>query len=232
MERLARTAAIGPYGYLFFFAWGIVLATLTEGIRLAFVLAIVFFFWWKSGGRWQELSRVQLWFLVVLPIVFGSILLGEKDIHLGNAAVSSAGFWIGVWVALRMVAMLIAVEMFTRAVSVTTLARLFEDWGMGGLGFAFAMAVNLLPTMARTVEDVAIALRLRGGLRCERWRALRLFLITVTVNALRHGDMVVEAAEARGFSTLPRPRTRIGWQPGDIALAAALVASGIMLLGG
>ena len=63
--------------------------------------------------------------------------------------------------------------------------------------YSSGLSVNLLPTMRRTVEDTWSALR--GGLRQERWRALRLFLVTGTVNALRHGDMVVEAAESRGF---------------------------------
>ena len=42
-------------------------------------------------------------------------------------------------------------------------------------------------------------MRLRGGFRRHRLRALRLLLVTILVNALRYGDDVVCAAEARAF---------------------------------
>jgi energy-coupling factor transporter transmembrane protein EcfT len=230
MERTWRAWAIGPYGYLVFFAWAIVLAALTDGPRLAVVSIIALFFWRVTGGRWQDLGRVQLWFLLVSSAVLSSILIGEKDIVLGRVAVSSAGLWIGLWMALRLIVVVMAVGVLTQSVSIATLARLFEGWGLGGLGFALGLSVNLLPTMRRTVEDTWSALRLRGGPRQERWRALRLFLVTVTVNALRHGDMLVEAAESRGFSATPRQGKTIGWQPGDLALTCVLAAASAMLL--
>jgi len=229
MERAQKAWTIGPYGYLIFFTWAIGLATLTDGLRLFTVLLIVFLFWRATGGRWHKIGQARLWCLLASPIVLSSILIGEKDIALGRLAISSVGFWIGLWIAARMSVMLMAVSVLTQAVSVVTLARLMEGWGLGGLGFVLGLAINLLPTMLRTVEDTWSALRLRGGLRRERWRALQLFMVTVIVNAVRHGDLVVEAAESRGFSTMSRRQTII-WQPGDLALTCVLAATSVMLL--
>jgi energy-coupling factor transporter transmembrane protein EcfT len=96
--------------------------------------------------------------------------------------------------------------------------------------YSSGLSVNLLPTTRRTVEDTWSALRLRGGLRQDRWQALRLFLATVTVNALQHGDMVVKAAESRGFSVTPRQWKTIDWRSGDLALTGVLAAASAMLL--
>jgi len=222
---------ISPYGYLAFFVWAITLAALTDGLRLCLVLFIVLLVSHLVGGRGlKELVRGRFWFLILSLIAFSSLAVGERDVVLGGLAVSAVGFWIGLWMALRATVLILAADVLAGAVSPIALAQLFERWRLRGLGFALGVAVNMLPTMQHTVEDAWMALRLRGGLRRERWRALRLFLVTVTVNALRYGEMVVEAAEARAFSTAPQGRAHTIWRRGDLALAGVLTVVGAGLL--
>ena len=88
----------------------------------------------------------------------------------------------------------------------------------------------MLPTIQDTVTNAYQALRLRGGFRRQRRQALRLLLVTVVVNSLRHADDVVSAAEARAFS-LDRMRPRpVGWSRADLALAAGLVVVGLVVV--
>jgi energy-coupling factor transporter transmembrane protein EcfT len=69
-------------------------------------------------------------------------------------------------------------------------------------------------------------LRLRGGFRRRPWQALKLFLVTVIANALRHSDDVVNAAAARAFEpTVPRGEP-VRFQRADALLAVALLSLG------
>ena len=73
-------------------------------------------------------------------------------------------------------------------------------------------------------------MRLRGGFRRERLRALRMLMVTIVANALRRGDEVTEAAEARAFRPDgPRQRPPPLGQA-DLALTAGLIALGVGFL--
>jgi len=231
MERALRVWVIGPYGYLAFFVWAVAMAALTDGLRLGWVLLVVLSFSLLGGGRTLSgLARSRLWLMVVALVASSTLLIGEKDVSFAGLMVSSEGFWAGLWMALRAMIIFLAADILVGAISAMTLAQLLEGWGAAGLGFAVGLALNLLPTMQRLVEDVWLALRLRGGLRQERWRAIRLFLVTVTVNALQYGDLAAEAAEARGFSVTRRQRRAIEWRWLDAVLACGLAALSVVLL--
>jgi energy-coupling factor transporter transmembrane protein EcfT len=231
MERALRARVIGPYGYLAFFVWAVTMAALTSGLRLGWVLLVVLSFSLLEGGRTLSgLAQSRLWLMVVALVASSALLVGEKDVSFAGLMVSSEGFRAGLWMALRAMIIFLAADILVGAISAMTLAQLLEGWGAAGLGFAVGLALNLLPTMQRLVEDVWLALRLRGGLRQERWRAIRLFLVTVTVNALQYGDLAAEAAEARGFSVVRRQRRAIEWRWLDAVLACGLVALSVVLL--
>lgn len=88
----------------------------------------------------------------------------------------------------------------------------------------------MLPAVQDTATATYHALCLRGGFRRERLRAVRLLLITIVVNSLRHADDIVSAAEARAFSPGQSPAQQIQWQRSDLALAGFLLAATLGLL--
>ena len=178
----------------------------------------------------RPIRRLEFWALVASAVVFSPLLIGEKDFSLLGIPISSQGFWAGLWMALRAVSVALAVGGFAYAVSADEMARLFEMAGLRGLGFAVGVAFNMLPTLEETARNVYEAMRLRGGFRQERLQALRMLLVTIVVNALRRGEEVVEAAEARAFRPdgprrEPLPFTRV-----DLAMIALLIALGVVLV--
>ena len=159
-----------------------------------------------------------------------ALLAGPADWTVAGLAISWQGLEAGAQMALRAAAIVVAVSGFSASVSVSALSGLMERAGLKGLGFALGVAVNMLPTIQESVTNSYQALRLRGGFRRQRWQALRLLLVTVVVNALRHADDVVSAAEARAFSIdhmQPRPVT---WSRADVAVAAVLLVAGLAVL--
>ena len=163
-------------------------------------------------------------------VLLSPLLIGEKDFSLFGLSLSGQGFWAGLWMALRALSMALAVGGFAYAVSADEIARLFEAAGLRGLGFAVGVAFNLLPALEETARNAYQAMRLRGGFKRERLRALRMLLVAIVVNALRRGDEVVEAAEARAFRPDGPRREPLPLRRADLALAAVLIALGAGLL--
>jgi energy-coupling factor transporter transmembrane protein EcfT len=91
------------------------------------------------------------------------------------------------------------VNAFSQSIGVMQLTAALTRVGMPGLGFAIGVGFHALPAIKQRFVAAYAALRLRGGFRRQRWRALQLLLITVIMGALRYGEEVVLAAEARAF---------------------------------
>ena len=211
--------------------WTIVLGVLAPEARVIFVLGFVvtlsaLFF----QGSLRPIRRLEFWLLVASAVLLSPFLIGEKDLSLFGLSLSSQGFWAGLWMALRALSMALAVGGFAYAVSADEMARLFEVAGLKGLGFAVGVAFNLLPTLEETARNAYEAMRLRGGFQRERLRALRMLLVVIVVNALRRGDEVVEAAEARAFRPDGPRRESLPLGQADLALVAVLIALGAGLL--
>jgi len=85
-------------------------------------------------------------------------------------------------------------------VDIVALAGLLERFGLHGLGFSMGVALNLLPALQQSSTHAWYSLKMRGGLRKQRWRGLQLLAITVVTNALRRAEEIALAAEARAFS--------------------------------
>jgi energy-coupling factor transporter transmembrane protein EcfT len=223
--------SIGIWGHLTFLIWAIVLSVMTPGAGVVFVLGFIVIFsalFFQSGLR--PIRRVEFWILVASGLLFSPFLIGEKDLLLFGLSLSSQGFWAGVWMTVRALGVALAVGGFAYAVSVDEIARLFEVAGLKGLGFAVGVAFNLLPMLAETVRNAYEAMRLRGGFQRERLQTLKMLLITVIVNALRRGDEVVEAAEARAFRPDGPRREPLPLGQADLALVAVLIVLGVGLL--
>jgi energy-coupling factor transporter transmembrane protein EcfT len=132
---------------------------------------------------------------------------------------------MGLWMAVRALCLTVAFGAALSALSVSEMARLFETVGLKGLGFALGVALNLLPALQENATATYHTLRLRGGFR-HPWQALRLFLVTVIANALRHSDDVVNAAAARAFEPTVRRGEPVRFQRADGLLAVILLGLG------
>jgi energy-coupling factor transporter transmembrane protein EcfT len=220
---------LGTLGHLGCLAFSLAVAVLAQGWRVAIacsltlILAAVFY---PSGLR-SLLSRRLGLFLGLLLVP--AALFGPGDWTLGGVTLSLQGLVAGTQMALRAITILAAVAGFAASVSISELSGLLERAGLKGLGFALGVAFNMLPIVQETATNAYHALRLRGGFRRQRCQAIRLLLITVLVNSLRHAEDIVNAAEARAFSiTRARPMS-IMWRRSDLAVAGILLAGALAL---
>jgi len=221
----------GAWGCLAFLVWAIVLGIVAPEIKIVFVLGFVIVFsaiFFPSGLK--PIRRPEFWVLVASAVLFSPLLIGEKDFSLLGLSLSRQGFWVGLWMALRALSMALAVGGFAYAVSADEIARLFEAAGLKGLGFAVGVAFNLLPTLEEMARNAYQAMRLRGGFRRERLRALRMLFVAIVLNALRRGDEVVEAAEARAFRPDGPRQEPLPLGRADLVLVAVLTVLGAGLL--
>ena len=235
MEKIAfsgRRTVFGIWGHLAFLVWAVVLAILASGMRVFVLLGVVIAFSALfCKGSLRSLCRRRFWFLIASTLLLSPLFIGDKDFSLLGLGFSRQGFWIGLGMALRGVVIMLAMTTFSNAVSVVEITHLFEAAGLKGLGFALGTAFNMLSTIQETIDSVYQAIRLRGGFRRERLATLKTLAMTVVINCLRHGDEIVDAAQARAFNPkrhraeLPSPTVA------DLALGIAML-SGVWILTG
>lgn len=201
LYKLRQRLSLGTIGYLALFLWclGMVMVAPQETIMLVAVVCILvavllfplsfhrLFHW-----RW-------LFFMVLLslPPVF---FLGEIDRSFWGIGYSSEGLNAGLQIAVRFIVVLIAINGLTGSVEITAIAGLLERAGLQGLGFSMGVALNLLPSLQQSSLNAWHSLWMRGGLRRQRWRGLRLLIFSIVTNALRRAEEIALAAEARAFS--------------------------------
>jgi energy-coupling factor transporter transmembrane protein EcfT len=135
--------------------------------------------------------------LLALPPIF---FLGEIDRSFWGIGYSSEGLNSGLQIAVRFIVVLIAINGLTGSVEITAIAGLLERAGLQGLGFSMGVALNLLPSLQQSSLNAWHSLWMRGGLRRQRWRGLRLLIFSIVTNALRRAEEIALAAEARAFS--------------------------------
>lgn len=207
----------------------LLLAALLRGWRagIALALAAVLAALFHPVALGVARSRMS-WAFTGLLLLSGALWLGPADRQVGLLGLSSRGLAVGAWMALRALAVLVALRGFAASASPGELAGLLERVGHRGLGFTFGVAVNLLPSLERSMSRTWDAIRMRGGLR-RRWRLmLRLGAVTVVSNALRRADNIVIAAETRGpglrrTRPLPLRRGTLDWAV--VSALAVLVAA-------
>ena len=222
---------MSPWGYLVFLLWTLILVGLLPDQRVALLLGSVLLFALLTGGDGlRPLRQPRFWTLILSALALGPLVLGAQkeqwDLAWGWLRLSRDGFWMGLWMALRALCLTVAFSVALNALSVSEMARLFETVGLKGLGFALGVALNLLPPLRENATAAYHTLRLRGGFRRRPWQALKLFLITVIANALRHSDDVVNAAAARAFEPTVRQGEMVRFQRADGLLAVVLLSLG------
>jgi energy-coupling factor transporter transmembrane protein EcfT len=192
---------VGTLGYLAAFAWSLGMIIFSPGHRMvlsAAVCLLVALVLYPAAFR--RMLRLRWLFLLGTLVLVNGLWSGEADIRGLSIPFSMIGFRAGLQMALRAVVILVAVDGFTSSVDISEVAGLLERLGLPGLGFSLGVAVNLLPSLRETSAITWRSLRMRGGFRYQRWRALQLFLVTVMANALRRGEEIALAAEARAYS--------------------------------
>ncbi len=194
-------------------------------LRYRFFLAALFY-----PEAFEVFALRRLWLFAGILVVSMTLLFGQGDWVIGKMTLSREGFSVGLEMALRALTIVVAVAGFAARVSVSELAGLMERSGLKGLGFAFGVAFNVLPMVRATATNAYQAIRMRGGFRRHRFKAMRLLLITVITNSLRQADDIVTAAEARAFSPNRARPLSIARRRGDFALAGALLAAMILLV--
>jgi len=201
LAQLRGRAAIGPIGYLAIFIWslGMIMLTPQEYLpavaALCILVAVLLFP--LSPRRLFQWRWLVFALLLALPPLF---FLGEMDRSFWGVNYSSEGLSAGVQIALRFIVVLIAVNGLTGSVEITAIAGLLERFGLQGLGFSMGVALNLLPSLQRSSINAWHSLWMRGGLRRQRWRGLRLLIFSIVTNALQRAEEIALAAEARAYS--------------------------------
>jgi energy-coupling factor transporter transmembrane protein EcfT len=171
--------------------------------------------------------RLLLLLLLALPPLF---LLGPRNAHWHRLHYSATGAATAMQIALRFTVVMLAVEGFTRTLSISELAGFLERLGLRGLGFSLGVALNLLPALQNSSQTTWHALQMRGGLRKQKRRALSYLVITILSNTLRRAEAIALAAEARAFTPQRARAWPITRRPLDKWLAASLLAALLTLL--
>lgn len=213
---------MSPWGYLLFTAWAAPMAALSEGRWLAGLALVEMAFglvWSRRGMR--LLGHPRFWMLVLTAVALGAFLLGEPDVGLGPLRLSREGFTAGLEMAGRAFTLALAFNLGVGSLSLSAVIAVFDRLRLRGLGFATALATNLLGTLQEMATVTLQTIRLRGGLH-RPWTALRLFLITTMANTLRYRDEIVNAAAARAFDPHKNPSMPLPLQRADLCLMIVL----------
>lgn len=191
------------YGHLVFLGLTIVGSAVSRDAEILLLLPWVLLWAWVLDAKvLGKFKRPRFWLFILSVVVISTLAWGEEGerVIVAGVALSRQGLLIGVWMALRTIIVLTAMSVFARAASVSELAALFARLGVKELGFILGIALNLLPLVQETARNTLLAMRLRGGFRRHKLRALRRVVVTILVNCLRYSDDVVCAAEARAFN--------------------------------
>lgn len=220
---------LGDRGHLAIFLWALALVMLgpvqySLAISL-FCLAVLALLYPGALGR---LLRPRWLVLLALLIPAGMIFPPDQPAA-GSGSVSflPAGLLLGLQMALRAAVVLLAVDSFSGAVDIGAVAGMVERLGLRGLGFSIGIAINLLPSLRQTITNAWHSLRMRGGFRRRRRRALQLLFITVVTNALRRAEEITLAAEARAYR--PEMSRTLPVKTGKLDLMVILLAGGCVL---
>ena len=199
--RRPAQASLGTYGHLAIFGWVLAMIMLTTDyvvlVAGALCLSVLALIYPNPFKRVLRLRWLIWMLLLVVPTIF---FFGEHDSVFAGITYSSEGLAIGIQIAVRFIVLIIALQNLTCAVDISSMAGLLERFGLHGLGFAIGVALNLLPALETSASQAWYTLKMRGGLRRQRWRGCQLLVITIITNALKRAEEVSLAAELRAFS--------------------------------
>lgn len=216
------------WGYLSLTLWGTVMALTLRGWWLALLVAweIAFGLTCSREGL-RVLRRPRFWLFIVSAVALGPWLARSAGSIEAGFAPSWAGIWMGLEMAGRALALMLAFSLGLSSLSLSDLVALFEGLGLRGLGFALGVAMNLLKTLQGMGRVTFETIKLRGGLR-RPLVSLRLFLVTLVSNTLRYGDEIVHAASVRAFDPTRGRESKLVPSRSDLLLFATLLACSVL----
>ncbi|NLG71963.1 MAG: energy-coupling factor transporter transmembrane protein EcfT [Chloroflexi bacterium] len=224
--HIKTVSGLGTGGYLALLFWSLAVVIFASpqniflGAGLCLLVTLVCY-----PRSLRRLLMLRCVVPLTLLVVMNALLFGEADQTIAGIPFSLQGLHSGLVMVVRAAVILVAVDGFSSKVDVVEVAGLFERIGLPGLGFAIGTAVNLLPGLRSSAAATWRSLQMRGGLRSQRRRGLQLFMLTVLTNALRRGEEIALAAEARAYN--PEHSRRLPLRSGrwDVWLALAAVIS-------
>ncbi|MBT7074782.1 MAG: hypothetical protein HN922_07720 [Anaerolineae bacterium] len=210
---------------IFIWSLGLVMLTpmkhlLLAGVMCLLVIVIVYPHSFRSLLRFRWLMMI---IVLVTPPIF---LLGDLDRSFWNILYSSEGVGISLQIFLRVIVVLASVDGFTNSVDISSVAGLLERFGLKGLGFSMGVALNLLPSLKIAAINTWRSLWMRGGLRKQRLRGIRLLFLTVITNALRRSEEIALAAETRAFCPercQPMPLQVGSWDRSVLVISVSII---------
>ena len=222
---------MSAWGFLLFTGWAATAAVLISGWWLVGLLLIELTFGLVCNRQGLRTLRLPgFWTVVLTAVVVGALFIGEPGVTWGPLPLSRAGLVIGLEMAGRASALMLAFNLGLGALSLSDIVALFERLGLHGLGFAIALALNLLETLQEMATVTLQTIWLRGGIR-RPWLALRLFLITTVANTIRYGDEVINAAAVRAFDPNQPTSSSVALKRTDVWLMIALSGcTGVLLV--
>lgn len=192
---------LGTLGYLAVFACSLAAVMLTPPPRLPWAAALCLL---AALGvypaAFRGLMRLRWLVMITLLSLPPLFLVGPIDSRWAGIGYSSEGLASGIQIALRILVVLVSLQGLTSSVDIASVAGLLERAGLRGLGFSVGVALNLLPALQVSALNAWRSLWMRGGLRRQRWRGLRLLAVTIIAGALSRAEEIALAAEARAFS--------------------------------
>jgi energy-coupling factor transport system permease protein len=193
---------LGSLGHVLLLVWMLSLVLLVPATRIwlsagiCLVVAVALYpVSFRRLLRWRILLLLGM--ILLASLFFGGV---QPDSRLFGIPFSIVGLVGGLQMVVRAVVILVAVDGFSAAVEIGEVAGMVERLGLRGLGFSIGVAFNLLPALRQAGLNTWHSMWMRGGLRKRRLRSLRLMLVTIITNALRRGDEIALAAEARAFT--------------------------------
>lgn len=213
---------MSPWGHLFMTGWAALMSILTKGKWLAGLVLVevaLGLIWNRKGLR--LLGQIRFWILVLSAAALGPFLVGKPDAMVGPFHLSNEGLVAGLEMAGRASALALAFDLGVGSLSLSDIIAAFDRVGLRGLGFAIALATNLLGTLREMATVTLQTIYLREGMR-RPWRALQLFLVTTVTNTLRYGDEAVNAAAVRAFDPNGGQLSALPLRQGDLWLIALL----------
>jgi hypothetical protein len=172
-----------PRGFLWI---GVLLSTgILSGVYLLVPVGGVclLYLWVRSFPKC--FITLRFWLVVAFPLLLGFFLptIGweEAFVFAGKGCI-----------------FLLLAEYLRRRISPRGVEELMDRWGLGGLGFAFTVALNSLASVGDKVRTVWGTIRMRGGFR-RPVAGLRTFIEAVLYAVLLQGEEIYLAARARGY---------------------------------
>lgn len=179
---------------------------------LSICLLYLILLWRLAGLRATVLRRHArtLIGVTVLILLLNAILVDGRPLHPAVAFLSWEGLTAGIFYAMRMLILYMAVTMFLIACpqevvarGLASLVRPFSPFLSRRVALHGFLAIGFLPLFSDEVERILTAQRFRGGgfdggLR-QRLSAVRLLLVPLFLSAIHRSSQLTMAVELRGI---------------------------------